>query len=77
MAPEAGEPGFEPGFTVLETARMAINSFPRGRGSIARERPTGPEHLADLEQATDRSAIVLDARDADGYRGEHAPRSDR
>jgi hypothetical protein len=26
----AGEPGFEPGFTVLETARIAINSLPCG-----------------------------------------------
>jgi hypothetical protein len=31
---EAGEPGLEPGFTVLETARIAINSFPQGRRSI-------------------------------------------
>src|SRR3954467_12366927 len=27
----AGEPGFEPGFTVLETARIAVNSLPRER----------------------------------------------
>jgi len=27
---EAGEPGFEPGFTVLETVRIAVNSLPRG-----------------------------------------------
>jgi hypothetical protein len=26
----AGEPGFEPGFTVLETVRIAVNSLPRG-----------------------------------------------
>jgi hypothetical protein len=24
----AGEPGFEPGFTVLETVRITINSLP-------------------------------------------------
>jgi hypothetical protein len=28
MGLQAGEPGFEPGFTVLETVRMAINSLP-------------------------------------------------
>ena len=27
----AGEPGFEPGFTVLETVRIAVNSLPRER----------------------------------------------
>ena len=27
---QAGEPGFEPGFTVLETVRIAVNSLPRG-----------------------------------------------
>jgi hypothetical protein len=25
----AGEPGFEPGFTVLETVRIAVNSLPQ------------------------------------------------
>ena len=25
-----GEPGFEPGFTVLETVRIAVNSLPQG-----------------------------------------------
>lgn len=27
---QAGEPGFEPGFTVLETVRIAVNSLPQG-----------------------------------------------
>jgi hypothetical protein len=31
---EAGEPGFEPGFTVLETVRIAVNSLPRGEASL-------------------------------------------
>ena len=30
IARQAGEPGFEPGFTVLETVRIAVNSLPRG-----------------------------------------------
>jgi hypothetical protein len=30
LADEAGEPGFEPGFTVLETALIAVRSLPRG-----------------------------------------------
>lgn len=32
---EAGEPGFEPGFTVLETALIAVRSLPRARRIIA------------------------------------------
>ena len=31
----AGEPGFEPGFMVLETMRIAVNSLPRGVGRHA------------------------------------------
>ena len=31
----AGEPGFEPGFTVLETVRMAVISLPRRGLSLA------------------------------------------
>ena len=31
-ASSAGEPGFEPGFTVLETVRVAIDSLPRSAG---------------------------------------------
>src|ERR1035441_5778705 len=34
----AGEPGFEPGFTVLETARITINSLPWGEGDGIRPR---------------------------------------
>ena len=30
IARQAGEPGFEPGFTVLETVRIAVNSLPPG-----------------------------------------------
>src|ERR1044072_7100277 len=39
---EAGEPGFEPGFTVLETVRIAVNSLPRsGTGNASRAPPRG------------------------------------
>jgi site-specific DNA recombinase len=31
----AGEPGFEPGFTVLETVRIAVNSLPRRAAMLA------------------------------------------
>ena len=33
-AMKRGEPGFEPGFTVLETVRIAVNPLPRERGSL-------------------------------------------
>ncbi len=37
----AGEPGFEPGFTVLETVRIAINSLPREAAAHARPNAGG------------------------------------
>jgi thiosulfate/3-mercaptopyruvate sulfurtransferase len=36
-------------------------------------RPWPGDRLADLEDATDRANVVLDARDRDRYRGEHEP----
>ena len=48
VAFQAGEPGFEPGFTVLETVRIAVNSLPRGAGDSMRaeglEPPSSFEH---------------------------------
>src|SRR5262249_15802281 len=32
---QAGEPGFEPGFMVLETMRIALNSLPLGTAMVA------------------------------------------
>ena len=42
----AGEPGFEPGFTVLETARITINSLPRSSPTIAAGRARTPTTAA-------------------------------
>lgn len=41
----AGEPGLEPGFMVLETMRIAINSLPRGRRRLARSVWPACEHM--------------------------------
>ena len=38
---ETGEPGFEPEFTVLETARIAVNSFPPETRMIVVVRASG------------------------------------
>ena len=47
---EAGEPGFEPGFTVLETARIAINSLP-----YAASDGTGPAAASPLSGGVARN----------------------
>src|SRR5579875_1536430 len=57
---QAGEPGFEPGFTVLETVRIAINSLPLERTAMVLG-PWGCVRARSAGARTDR-----DASDAGG-----------
>ena len=45
---QAGEPGFEPGFTVLETARITINSLPWATAMV----PVGPPFRSNRAEHT-------------------------
>ena len=54
-AAPAGEPGFEPGFTVLETARIAVNSLPRGARAMVSAR-RGPRLALAWARAEPRPA---------------------
>lgn len=59
-----------------ETGPLQQGSAPRPR-AVFTSRPWPTDRLADLQDAADPANTVLDAREADRYRGEHEPADPR
>lgn len=66
------EAGLLAGGLGVYDAELERSEIPRARARFT-PRPWPTDRLADIDDATDESNVVIDARNRDRYRGEHEP----